>query len=119
MQSGDANKQSVSSEQGQVEAPREPTRAFVIVPVLAERGGSGATTDKRDDEARLSEAIGLALAIDLDVADAGIVSVKTPRPATLMGSGKVEEIAAQLRIASIGLVVVDAALERRVGTDLG
>ncbi|MCC0049360.1 MAG: GTPase HflX [Rhodobiaceae bacterium] len=109
MQAGDADKRSVSREDGPADGPREPTRAFVIVPVLQDRA-SASSPDKRDEEARLSEAIGLALAIDLDVADAGIVTIKTPRPATLMGSGKVEDIAAQLRMAGIGLVVVDAAL---------
>ncbi|MCB1480732.1 MAG: GTPase HflX [Rhodobiaceae bacterium] len=109
MQSGDARKHGVSGQQGQGEGPREPTRAFVVVPVIQDRAGDAAP-DKRDDEARLSEAVGLALAIDLDIADAGIVKIKSPRPATLMGSGKVEEIAARIRIADVGLVVVDAPL---------
>ena len=41
---------------------------------------------------RLAEAVGLAHAIDLDVAEALIVPVQAPRPSTLFGKGKVEEI---------------------------
>lgn len=49
-------------------------------------------------------------AIDLTIVDAGIVQLKSARPSTLFGSGKVEEIAARVRMCDVGLVVVDAAL---------
>jgi GTP-binding protein HflX len=59
---------------------------------------------------RLAEARGLAGAIDLDVADAMLVPLPQPRPATLFGSGKVEEIRLAIESAGIGLVVIDHAL---------
>ncbi|MCT8974159.1 GTPase HflX [Microbaculum marinisediminis] len=97
---------------------RDPTRAYVLVPVLEAsdrkgrddaRGGSKAAV-VRSAEARLDEAVGLAGAIDLDVVGQGVVRVAAPRPATLIGSGKVEELAAIVRGEDAELVVVDAAL---------
>lgn len=64
----------------------------------------------RSPEARIEEATGLALAIDLDVVDTGIVSLTAIRPATYMGKGKVEEIAGLVKAHDIGLVVMDCAL---------
>ena len=60
--------------------------------------------------AKLDEAVGLARAIDLDVAQAGIVALNTLRPATLLGKGKVDEIAGLLRTLEAGIVVIDGAL---------
>jgi GTP-binding protein HflX len=92
-------------------------RAVVVVPVLKQarsRAGQGAeqtaTAPPRSNEARLEEAIGLARAIDLEVVEGLIVSVTTPRPATLMGSGKIEEIKALLDEKNAGLVIVDHPL---------
>lgn len=59
---------------------------------------------------RLAEAVGLAQAIDLDVIDALVVPVATPRPATLFGSGKVEELKSLISDHEAGLVVVDHAI---------
>ncbi len=66
----------------------------------------------RSPEARLEEAVGLAAAIDLDVVAAEIAPVVKPRPATLLGSGKVEEIKARLDSFTPrpALVIVDGAL---------
>ena len=61
-------------------------------------------------QARLEEAVGLAAAIDLDVAASGLVPVPNPRPATLFGSGKVEELAGLMRAEDAGLVIVDHPL---------
>ncbi|MET1045086.1 MAG: GTPase HflX, partial [Hyphomicrobium sp.] len=58
-------------------------------------------------ENRLAEAVGLANAIDLDVIDAVIVPLSEPRPSTLLGAGKVEELAKIVTDLEIGLVVVD------------
>ncbi len=104
----------------------EPTRAAVIVPVLPEKHntGNGAASGEdgarpefqrsprfsRSNEARLEEAVGLARAISLDVVHAEIVIVSSPRPATLLGTGKVESIAATVKEMEIGLVIVDHAL---------
>jgi GTP-binding protein HflX len=90
-------------------------RATVIVPVLKKaRGGrsasDGQATVTRTPESRLEEAIGLAQAIDLDVVNGLVVSVNDPRPATLMGTGKLEEIKASLDENDSGLVIVDHPL---------
>ncbi|TPW31343.1 GTPase HflX [Pararhizobium mangrovi] len=64
----------------------------------------------RSGESRRDEAIGLARAIDLQIVDAEIVQVSRPRPATLIGGGKVEEIAERLKVEDVSLVVVDHPL---------
>ena len=86
-------------------------RAAVVVPVLTgrHRDESGAQL-RRSPEARLEEAIGLAAAIDLEIVSSGIVTVATPKPGTLFGSGKVEELAAIVKAEEIELVVVDHPL---------
>ena len=58
-------------------------------------------------ENRLAEAVGLAKAIDLDVINSAIVPLSEPRPSTLLGSGKVEELRRRVSELEIGLVVVD------------
>ncbi len=50
---------------------------------------------------------GLAEAIDLDVVDSMLVTVATPRPATLFGTGKVEELKALIAAHDIALVIID------------
>jgi GTPase len=64
----------------------------------------------RTPEARLDEAVGLAEAIDIDVREKIIVPLASPRPATLMGSGKVEEIKGIIAEQGIELAVVNAQL---------
>ncbi|WP_407067082.1 GTPase HflX [Hyphococcus lacteus] len=80
--------------------------AIVIHPAL--KGGAGA----RAPEARLEEAVGLAVAIDLDIATSFVVSVNNPNPATLIGSGKVEDINQLLDSYEPrpALVIIDSAL---------
>ncbi|EJJ26843.1 GTPase HflX [Rhizobium sp. CF142] len=87
-------------------------RATVVVPVLKSRsrGGQTESTSTRTPESRLDEATGLAQAIDLDVVNASIVSVSDPRPATLLGTGKIEEIKHLLDERDSGLVIVDHPL---------
>jgi GTPase len=90
---------------------RDDKRAFVLVPILKRdtRGDKSAAAE-RSDEARLEEAIGLTRAIDLEIAHATVVSVAKPQPATLLGSGKVEEIGGLLETLNAGLVIVDHPL---------
>ncbi len=85
-------------------------RAVVVVPHLRRDPNSGAASSVRSLEAKLEEARGLAQAIDLDVVDGLIVTVSQPRPATLMGTGKVEEIGELLIRQNAGLVIVDHPL---------
>ncbi|PQZ81793.1 MULTISPECIES: GTPase HflX [unclassified Brevundimonas] len=68
--------------------------------------------DRRSDSPRLAserleEAAGLARALDLDVRAEEIVRLRSTAPATLFGSGKVEELAALVRAADAEAVVVD------------
>lgn len=84
-------------------------RALVLVPEIAQYGPD-ATVPTRTPTERLAEACGLALAIDLDIVEELIVKIQKPRPATLLGTGKVDEIAERLEELDAGLVIVDQAL---------
>jgi GTP-binding protein HflX len=66
--------------------------------------------ESRAFSARLDEAVGLAQAIDLSVADKGIAVVSAIRPSTWLGKGKVEELAGVVKSHEAGLVVMDCAL---------
>ena len=61
----------------------------------------------RDAAARLEEAVGLAMALDLEVKGAEVARVRKTVPATLFGKGKVEEIAALIFAAEANVVVID------------
>jgi GTP-binding protein HflX len=65
---------------------------------------------RRSLAARIEEAAGLAEAIGINVIDRKGFRVRTPRPATLLGKGQVEEIAAAAKEHGAGLLIVDAAL---------
>jgi GTP-binding protein HflX len=65
---------------------------------------------ERDAEARLAEAVGLTKAIGLEVVSRHIVPLARAVPATLIGSGKVEEIAAEARAREPEVIVVNAQL---------
>ncbi len=93
---------------------REPTKAIVLVPVLKSepRRAGPDTREARKISAhspqdRLAEARGLAEAIDLDVRQALLVPLAQPKPGTLFGSGKVEEIKTLIEEAHAELVIVD------------
>ena len=86
----------------------------MLAPMLDKSRGRRATAPSsaslRSPQARLEEAVGLAAAINLDVKASGLVPVPNPRPATLFGSGKVEELKGLVRTEGAGLVVVDHPL---------
>jgi len=67
-----------------------------------------AAPERRSAEARLAEAIGLAAAIDLEVSHGEVVPMGAWRPATLIGQGKVAELAARIEAEPVDVVVVDA-----------
>lgn len=91
--------------------PSDPMKAVVLVPVLKKAPtGEQAALLRRSDQHRLSEAIGLAGAIDLDVVEAEIVPIQQPRPATLIGTGKLAEVSALIESHDAGLVIVDHPL---------
>jgi len=84
------------------------SHAFVIhvEPKNRERGERAL----RDAQARLDEAVGLTAAIHLKVVEAQIAPLARPIPATLLGSGKVEEIAALARAQEPEVIIVNAHL---------
>ena len=84
----------------------EVTRGTRAVVVHAETHGA----DRRDSDARLEEARGLALAIGIDVRAAQAFRVRDRKPATLFGSGQVDSIAALAQAEEAELVIVDNAL---------
>ena len=89
-------------------------RAIVIGPYLrrqpVRQSAPRAAQNERPPEARLEEAVGLARAIDLEVVQSGIVPIGQIRPATYMGSGKVDEIAGLVKSLEAGIVIADCAL---------
>ncbi len=80
------------------------TRTLVVCPYLT-RGEA-----TRAPEARREEAVGLAAAIDLAVVGSQVAMLSAIRPATYLGKGKVEEIAARVKSDEVALVVMDCAL---------
>ena len=65
---------------------------------------------RRSAEARIEEAEGLAEAIGIVIAAERTYRVRTVRPATLIGKGQVEEVAALAREQDAHLLIVDAPL---------
>jgi GTPase len=97
--------------------PETRSRALVLVPHKAGRNAARSMSassrvhvSSRTPDARLAEASGLAAAIDLDVREALTVSLSEVRPATYLGSGKVEELGEKVKGHEAELVVVDTAL---------
>jgi GTP-binding protein HflX len=78
-------------------------RAIILNPVL--RGDRD-----RDPSARLSECVALARAIELNVVHRESLTLNRPRPATLLGTGLVERIAALVKAEEADVVVMNAAL---------
>ena len=74
------------------------------------RGRNQAASGGRTPASRLSEATGLSSAIDLAIVDSAIVTLAAPHPATLLGPGKVAEIATVVEEDEIELVVINAQL---------
>lgn len=80
------------------------TRAIVLHPQLP------AHTEAEDARARLEEACGLAVAIELHIVHAEHITVPRPKPATLFGSGVVERFAALVEGLEADLIIVDETL---------
>ena len=90
-------------------------RAVVLHPDFRHGARAGALdrtagSEQRDADAKLDEAAGLARAINLDVVHAEICPLRTPKPATLLGSGVVERIKDVVAEQDVQVVVVDAPL---------
>jgi GTP-binding protein HflX len=82
----------------------ERTRALIVIPHFKN------TSLARPPQAQAEEARGLASAIDLDVCGMIFAPISVPRPSTLLGKGKVEEIAATAKAQDAELIYVDGAL---------
>ncbi len=78
--------------------------ALVIHP---DREGRGSA---RQPAARLEEAAGLALALELEVRETLVVKLRQLTPATLFGKGKVEEIRILVEAEELDVVIIDDAL---------
>ncbi|MBP7704434.1 MAG: GTPase HflX [Caulobacter sp.] len=79
-------------------------RALVLHPARSSQVAA------RDPQARLEEAVGLSLALDLEVVQSLVVPLRERTPATLFGKGKVEELRLLCEVEKIDVVVVDDAL---------
>lgn len=95
----------------------ETQRAVIIDPDMAAphapsstRHPQGVPAARRYDESRLDEAAGLAIALDLEIVAADTARVRKPNPATLFGSGKVEEIVTLCEEVEADLVIVNTTL---------
>ncbi|HEX5321542.1 MAG TPA: GTPase HflX [Stellaceae bacterium] len=86
-------------------------RALVVHPALKtappRRNGDGSV---RSDDARLDEAIGLARAINLEIAASRVVRLGRPAPGTLLGKGAVASLGETIVENKIDLVVVDGSV---------
>jgi GTPase len=80
-------------------------RTLVLHPWLKHRADGA-----RLPEQKLDEAVGLARAIDLDVAHAEIVPLQRFRPATLLGTGAVERYRELVKAEEMGLAIIDFPL---------
>ncbi|HEV7278093.1 MAG TPA: GTPase HflX [Devosiaceae bacterium] len=90
--------------QGLVDQRAVRTRTGLVVPEVR---GVAAT---HGTEARQAEFEGLAAAIDLDIAFSEVVRVRAVRPATFIGGGQVETIAARVEAEEVELLLVDTSL---------
>ncbi|HEY0626826.1 MAG TPA: GTPase HflX [Allosphingosinicella sp.] len=88
------------------DADADVARGARAVIALPEMGGEA----RRDAGARLEEAAGLAEAIGVVVAEKLHFKVRQPKPATLFGSGQVEQIAAAASEAEAELIIVDSPI---------
>jgi GTP-binding protein HflX len=89
-------------------------RAIVLGPYLRRPApspkGPHHRKSERTPQARLEEVVELSRAIDLDVVNAGIVPLQEIRPATFIGTGKVDEIAGLVKSEDAAIVIMDTAL---------
>ncbi|MEK6745581.1 MAG: GTPase HflX [Pseudomonadota bacterium] len=81
----------------------DTSRCFVIHPNFKKKN----LEDMRSVDACLEEAVGLANAIDLKVVEAAVVGIADAKPATLFGSGKVEELAGYIKDSGAGLAIIN------------
>ena len=92
------------------------TRSIVIVPNILKSGKTNSNVPEngaifeRTPESQLEEAIGLTVAIDLEIVDSEIVRIPKIKPATFIGSGKVDELKSFILANEVELVIIDHAI---------
>ncbi len=110
-----------------------PTRATVILPWerqdrQAETVQDGGARDMRRHEvraaeARLEEAVGLAASIGLVIVRRTVLPIRARRPATLLGTGQVQALAALVATDAVTVVIIDGRLspvqQRNLERELG
>ncbi len=90
-----------------------PSRAVVLVPTLhrTQRTAQAAPgPHSHSPDERLVEAVGLAEAINLDILEARTVTIASPKPGTLFGTGKVEELGELIAANKAELAIIDHAV---------
>jgi GTP-binding protein HflX len=97
--------------------PLDLNRAIVLRPI------AGVDVSAQATQARLQEAVGLALALGLDVAKAEAAPLRQISPRTYFGSGRVEQVKTAAESIGAGVIVIDAALspvqQRNLEQDTG
>ena len=83
---------------------RPPVETAIVIHPARQSGVS------RSPQAKLEEAAGLALALDLEVREALIAPIRQVTPATLFGKGKTAEIGAMIEELGVSVAVIDDAL---------
>jgi GTP-binding protein HflX len=95
----------------------QPTRAGLVVPDV--RGQAS----QHLIDARKAEFEGLAAAIGLEIVFSEIIKVREIKPATFIGGGHTETLAARVKAEKIDLLLVDASLtaiqQRNLETETG
>lgn len=86
------------------------TKGHALVVHPFEKQSAAGSGPVRDPESRLSEAVGLTAAIDLDVVHSETVSLSRVRPSTYIGGGAVERLAGTVKGLGIEVAIVDASL---------
>ena len=92
------------------------TQSIVIVPQVLKPGKARAGNleqspiIERDPESQLAEAIGLTVAIDIKIIETQIIRVAKIKPATFIGSGKVEELKDIISKNDVDLAIIDHAI---------
>lgn len=84
-------------------------RALVLHPSV-KKGAGVQVGNGRQPSDSLEEAVGLAMAIQLDIVEKRVVMLSALRPSTLFGKGKVEEIKDFVHMHEIQLVIIDHVL---------
>ena len=100
-----------------IDQREQPTRAGLVVPDV--RG----QLSQHSIEARKAEFEGLAEAIRLDIVFSEVIKVREIKPATFIGGGHTENLAARVKAEKIELLLVDAGLtaiqQRNIETETG